>query len=104
MAKEVSKSVNEGKSILGVLVCGSGQGMCMTANKFHKVRAGLCWNQETAELSRQHNNANIICLPGRMLSFKEAEEIVETFFNTNFSNEERHIRRINKMRDCSGKK
>ena len=92
----VASLVNDHPSMLGIIICGSGQGASMTANKYPNVRAGLCWDGEQASLTRLHNNANIISLPGRFLDFEEAVRIVEIFFNTEFEGG-RHIQRINKI-------
>jgi ribose 5-phosphate isomerase B len=80
----------------GILICGSGQGVNMTANKHNGIRSALCWNKEIATLSRQHNNANILCLPGRFLSEHEIIEIVEAFLHTSFEGG-RHANRIQKI-------
>ena len=79
-----------------IIVCGSGQGANMTANKYPHVRSALCWNVEQARLSRQHNNANIIALPGRFIPFEEALEAVIVFFNTGFEGG-RHQTRVEKI-------
>lgn len=92
----VAKAVNNGEFKFGIIMCGSGQGANMTANKYPNVRAALCWNVEQAKLSRQHNNANIISLPGRYIDFEQAEDIVEIFLHTDFEGG-RHLRRLEKM-------
>ncbi len=84
------------KNIPGVLVCGSGQGMAMRANKYQKIRAALCWNKQSAELSRQHNNANVLCLGSRLIDHEQALEIAKVFFETNFEGE-RHTHRVEKI-------
>ncbi|WP_425389486.1 ribose 5-phosphate isomerase B [Ekhidna sp.] len=81
---------------LGILICGSGNGVAMTANKHENVRAALCWNTELAALARQHNNANIICLPARFVAYEYAESLVDTFVKTAFEGG-RHERRVNKI-------
>ena len=81
---------------LGILICGSGNGVAMTANKHENVRAALCWNTELAALARQHNNANIICLPARFIAYEYAESLVDSFINTDFEGG-RHERRVNKI-------
>ncbi|WP_420317400.1 ribose 5-phosphate isomerase B [Ekhidna sp.] len=81
---------------LGILICGSGNGVAMTANKHENVRAALCWNTELAALARQHNNANIICLPARFVAYEYAESLVDTFVITEFEGG-RHERRVNKI-------
>jgi ribose 5-phosphate isomerase B len=95
-AHPVSNDVNEKKSELGILICGSGNGVCMTANKYKNVRAALCWNKELALLSKSHNNANIICIPARFIEKKEALEIIKTFISQEFEGG-RHERRVNKI-------
>jgi len=92
----VSEKVNKGDYSTGILVCGSGQGMCMTANKYERVRAALVYNENSARMTRQHNNANILCLPGRELDENALKKIVEIWLNTNFEGG-RHERRINKI-------
>lgn len=81
---------------LGILICGSGNGVAMTANKHENVRAALCWNTELAALARQHNDANIICLPARFVAYEYAESLADTFINTPFEGG-RHERRVNKI-------
>jgi ribose 5-phosphate isomerase B len=76
-AIQVAQRVNSGEYDQGILVCGSGQGVCMTANKYPKVRAGLVYSTSSAEMTRLHNNANIMCLPGRELDEDQLKEIVE---------------------------
>jgi ribose 5-phosphate isomerase B len=92
----VSKEVDEKKSTFGIIICGSGNGAAMTANKRKHVRAALCWNKEISKLARQHNDANILSIPSRFISSAEAIEIVETFIKTNFEGG-RHQRRIKKI-------
>lgn len=92
----LSKQVNEQLLPLGVAVCGSGEGVCITANKYPNVRAALVWNSEVAALSRQHNNANIICLPARFVSDEQALEAVDVFLQTAFEGG-RHQKRVEKI-------
>ena len=92
----VAKAINDEIFSFGIIMCGSGQGANMTANKYPKVRAALCWNLEQTRLTRLHNNANIISLPGRFIDFDTAVEMVELFLNTDFEGG-RHINRINKI-------
>ena len=80
----------------GILICGSGNGISMSANKHQGIRAALCWTKEIAQLARQHNNANIICLPARFIETETAINIIEAFFNTEFEGG-RHERRVNKI-------
>ena len=95
-AHPVSNDVNKKKSDLGILICGSGNGVCMTANKYKNVRAALCWNKELALLSKSHNNANIVCIPARFIEKEEALEIIKTFILEEFEGG-RHERRVNKI-------
>lgn len=82
---------------IGILICGSGNGVAITANKHQKVRAALCWNKEIAALARQHNNANVLCIPARFTSPEEAQDIAITFLKAAFEGE-RHERRVEKIR------
>ena len=95
-AKKVAKRVILRKSDAGILVCGSGTGMAITANKFKGIRAAQCYNKASTILSRQHNNSNIICLGARMLKYKDAFKYVTYFLNTTFEGG-RHQKRINKI-------
>jgi ribose 5-phosphate isomerase B len=95
-AVQVANAVGEGTFEKGILICGSGQGMCMTANKVQKVRAALVWTPELASLAAQHNNANVLCLPGRFLSTAELREIVTTWLATAFEGG-RHQNRVDKI-------
>ncbi len=94
-ASKLAKKVLSEPSI-GILVCGSGQGMAMRANKFKGIRAALCWNKESTELSRLHNDANILCLGSRLLDHDLALELVNTFLNTKFEGG-RHKARVDKI-------
>jgi ribose 5-phosphate isomerase B len=88
--------VESGEFEYGILICGSGNGVAITANKHQGIRAAICWNEELAERARSHNNANILCLPARYISLDEAKRIVEVFFNTDFEGG-RHANRVNKI-------
>lgn len=92
----VASSVNKGEYPKGIIICGSGQGANMTANKYAHVRSALCWSVEQAQLSRQHNDANIIALPGRFIGKESAWEAVKVFFETEFEGG-RHQRRVEKI-------
>ncbi|MBP2831113.1 ribose 5-phosphate isomerase B [Aquimarina sp. U1-2] len=92
----VAKDVHDAKVDFGILICGSGNGVCMTANKYGNVRAGLCWIKEITELARQHNDANVICIPARYTSKPQAIEMVRTFLNTAFEGG-RHRNRVEKI-------
>lgn len=92
----VAEDVSQGTSDLGIVICGSGNGIAMTVNKHPKVRAALCWTKEIAALARQHNDANILSIPARFTSIPQAVEMVETFLNTDFEGG-RHQNRVNKI-------
>jgi len=92
----LAKAVNDGEYEMGIILCGSGNGAQMTANKYSKVRAALCWTPEQAELARKHNNANIISLPGRFINNDMAMEMALKFLNTEFEGG-RHQRRVKKI-------
>ena len=87
----------EKEQITGILICGSGNGISMSANKHSGVRCALCWSREIAELARQHNDANIISIPARFTSIHQAIEMVDTFLNTNFEGG-RHANRVDKIK------
>jgi ribose 5-phosphate isomerase B len=95
-AHPLATSVETGNTDLGILICGSGNGVCMTANKHQGIRAALCWNVELGALARQHNNANVLCLPARFISLNLAQEITNTFISTDFEGG-RHENRVNKI-------
>lgn len=95
-AHPVANAVEIGTATAGILVCGSGNGVCMTANKHHGVRAALTWNTELAELARQHNNANILCVPARFVDESTAQSMVEAFLKTDFEGG-RHQKRVEKI-------
>jgi ribose 5-phosphate isomerase B len=101
-AVKVSELINNGEHEQGILICGSGQGVCMTANKYPKIRAGLVYSAKAAEMTRLHNNANIMCLPGRELNESEIKVILETWFATDFEGG-RHERRVNKIESLTQK-
>lgn len=95
-AHPVAHDVETGKAQFGILICGSANGVAITANKHQGIRAALCWQRDIAELARQHNDANIICLPARFISKEEAIEMVDTFLSTAFEGG-RHANRVNKI-------
>ena len=95
----VAKDVVAKEADFGILICGSANGVAMTANKYQEVRAGLCWTNEIVELIRQHNNANILCIPARYTSIPQALKMVETFLATEFEGG-RHQNRVNKIPAC----
>lgn len=92
----VAKDVDEGVVNKGIIICGSGNGASMTANKHQKVRSALCWTKEIVQLAREHNDANILSLPARFISLPQALEMVNIFLDTEFEGG-RHERRIEKM-------
>ncbi|PLX09188.1 MAG: ribose 5-phosphate isomerase B [Marinilabiliales bacterium] len=91
-----AKAINDGEIERGIIFCGSGNGAQMTANSYPNVRAGLCWTVEQAKLIRQHNNANIISIPGRFVSLDEGLAMAEAFLNTDFEGG-RHLKRVEKI-------
>lgn len=92
----VAQSVEKKEAQFGILLCGSANGVAITANKHQSIRAGLCWQTDVAKLIRQHNDANIICIPARFVALQNAVDILETFMNTEFEGG-RHQNRINKI-------
>ena len=95
----VAKDVESKKSTYGILICGSANGVAMTANKYANIRAGICWSNEIVSLIRQNNNANILCIPARFTEIEDVLEMVDTFLNTEFEGG-RHQNRINKIQPC----
>tara|TARA_B100000427_G_scaffold180763_1_gene150305 strand:- start:53 stop:484 length:432 start_codon:yes stop_codon:yes gene_type:complete len=95
-AHPVAEDVKNKTSNLGVVICGSGNGVAMTVNKHEDIRAAICWNKEMASLAREHNDANIISIPARFVSIEESKEIVEIFLTTDFEGG-RHERRTQKI-------
>lgn len=95
-AHPVANSVEDKEFDLGILLCGSANGVSMTANKHQGIRAAICWNEELASLARQHNNANILCLPARFIAMDLAEKIVDRFLHSSFEGG-RHERRVDKI-------
>ena len=95
-AKKVARSVSSKKTNMGILVCGSGTGMAMSANKFRKIRAAVCYNSVSTRLSRTHNNANILALGSRLTKKSEAIKLVNIFLSTKFEGG-RHLRRTKKI-------
>lgn len=91
-AHKVAQAVSDGNCDLGILICGSGNGVCITANKHEGIRAGLAWDSELASLARQHNDANIICLPARFVSEEKALEIARAFLSSTFEGGRHHDR------------
>lgn len=95
-AHPLAASIEEGQYERGILICGTGNGVAITANKHKNVRAGLCWNKEVATLVRQHNDANVLCIPARFVSPEAAQAMVAVFLETAFEGG-RHARRVSKM-------
>src|SRR5665213_1613854 len=95
-AHPVASAVEGGEFDFGILICGSGNGVAITANKHQGIRAAICWNEELAERARSHNNANILCIPARHISLDEAKKIVEVFFSADFEGG-RHAVRVDKI-------
>ena len=96
-AERVSMYVSKNENSQGILVCGSGIGVSIVAHKIKHVRAALCYSSECAELSRKHNNANVLCLGARFIDFETAKEIIKSFLNTDFEGG-RHLNRVNKIK------
>ena len=96
MIHPLAKAIEKGEYPIGIILCGSGNGAQMTANKHPHVRAALCWNEELAKLARQHNDANILALPGRFIPFDQAWRMVQLFLTTPFECG-RQIRRVEKI-------
>jgi ribose 5-phosphate isomerase B len=95
-AHPVSNAVESGEASFGILICGSANGVAITANKHQQIRAAVCWEQELAELARKHNNANIICIPARFVREGDVEKMIEIFMHTDFEGG-RHKIRVNKI-------
>ena len=95
-AHPLAEAIESGEVYPGIGICGSGEGMAITLNKHQGVRAGLVWNKEVAQLIRQHNNANVVVLPGRFIDNKTAETILDEFFSASFEGG-RHERRVKKI-------
>ena len=98
-AHKVATAVTHGSACCGILICGSGNGVCITANKHAGVRAALCWEPEISALAKQHNNANVICLPARFISQEKAFAIVDAYLNMEFEGG-RHAARVDKIENC----
>lgn len=95
-AHPVASAVEKAEFTIGILICGSANGVAITANKHQGIRAAICWNEELAELARSHNNANILCIPARFISQELARQICTKFINTRFEGG-RHSNRVNKI-------
>ena len=95
-AHPVASAVENAQYTIGILICGSANGVAMTANKHQEIRAAICWNEELAELARTHNNANILCIPARFTSKEDAKNICLKFIHSEFEGG-RHSNRVNKI-------
>jgi ribose 5-phosphate isomerase B len=95
-AHPVASAVESGEFDFGILLCGSANGVAITANKHQGIRAAICWTEELATLARSHNNANIVCIPARFISVDEAKKIIQAFLSTEFEGG-RHANRVNKI-------
>jgi ribose 5-phosphate isomerase B len=95
-AHPVSEAVEKKEFEIGVLVCGSANGVAITANKHQGIRAAICWNEELASLARQHNDANVVCVPARFVELSTAEKIVDRFLHASFEGG-RHAKRVGKI-------
>lgn len=96
-AAEVASEVGSGRAEFGLLVCGTGIGMSIAANRNPRIRAAVCWNTESAKLARQHNGANVLCLGARLLDEPEASAILNAFLETSEDDSDRHVRRRQKL-------
>ena len=92
----LADSIEGGKNELGILICGSANGVAITANKHRHIRAAIAWVDEVASLARRHNDANVLCLPARFITLEQAQQFVMTFLNSNFEGG-RHAQRVNKI-------
>lgn len=101
-AEKVAERVAKGEAEKGILVCGSGNGMQIAANKVRGIRAALAWNEETARLARQHNDANVLSVPARMISPEEANKVVKSFLEADFEGG-RHARRVDEITEMENK-
>lgn len=99
-AHPVAEAVEKGETDFGILLCGSANGVAITANKHQGIRAAICWTAEIARLARQHNDANILCIPARFISEEEAKKITSEFILTEFEGG-RHETRVNKIKTCN---
>lgn len=95
-AHPVASAVENAEFTIGILICGSANGVAITANKHQGIRAAICWNEELAELARTHNNANILCIPARYITQEEAKDICMKFINSEFEGG-RHSNRVGKI-------
>jgi len=99
IAADVGKAVSSGGAVYGILICGTGIGMMMSANKRKGIRATICTNELMATASRLHNDANVLCLGSKIIDLEMAKKILEIFLKTEFEGEEKHVRRLKKMEE-----
>jgi ribose 5-phosphate isomerase B len=99
VAIQVGRAVSSQKADRGVLLCGTGAGMCMVANKIRGVRAGVSWNDEIAKLLSEHNRSNVLCLPARFASLEQMKSWIKIWLETPYSEEERHLRRLEEIKN-----
>lgn len=102
-AEKTARAVADGECRLGLLFCGTGVGISMAANKVRGIRAACCSDKFSAEMTRLHNNANMLCLGGRVVTPEQAIELVDVFLDTKFSGDERHVRRIAQITDLENR-
>lgn len=95
--EKVGLAVCKGQADMGILICGTGIGISLAANKIKNIRAAVCWNEETVSLAREHNNANILCMGARFIPVSKSVDMAKIFLTTDFSNDKRHIRRVDKI-------
>lgn len=98
-AKAVGEAIQQGKADRGILICGSGVGACVAANKMKNIRAGLCHDTYSAHQAVEHDDINVLCLGARIIGIELAKEIIAAFLNAKFTNEERHVRRVGKVKE-----
>ncbi|MEK7439739.1 MAG: ribose 5-phosphate isomerase B [Chloroflexota bacterium] len=98
-AKAIGEAIQQGKADRGILICGSGVGACVAANKMKNVRAGVCHDTYSAHQAVEHDDINVLCLGARIIGIELAKEIIAAFLNAKFTNEERHVRRVGKVKE-----
>ena len=98
-ARAVGEAIQQGKADRGILICGSGVGACVAANKMKNIRAGLCHDTYSAHQAVEHDDINVLCLGARIIGIELAKEIIAAFLNAKFTNEERHVRRVGKVKE-----
>jgi ribose 5-phosphate isomerase B len=103
-AKAVGEAIQKGKADRGILICGSGVGACVAANKMKNIRAGLCHDVYSAHQCVEHDDVNVLCLGARIIGIELAKEIIAAFLNAKFTNEERHLRRVGKVKEMEAGK